>query len=69
MTFMFGNLNIPHPPSPSSPPLQYATCDLIHSPEVAAGQPPAYGNSGVDSVPMVSGYKPGSSSTASAGRR
>lgn len=36
--------------------LQYGSCELKRSAELAAGQAPIYGNSGIDVVPVLAGF-------------
>lgn len=51
----------------------FGACELMHSDSVAAGQSVAYGDSGIDVVPIISGYKPDAAApaaaVATAGRR
>lgn len=52
----------------------YGACELLRSPEIADNQTPAYGDSGIDVVPIITGYKPSSPAPApatvsAAGRR
>lgn len=46
----------PLTPIPTLHNVQYGSCELLHSAEVAAGEGPAYGNSGFDEVPVISGW-------------
>ncbi|GAB4817667.1 hypothetical protein N2152v2_004713 [Parachlorella kessleri] len=48
---------------------QYGYCQLLHSPEVAEGQPPSYGDFGPVTVPLVAGYISSAPPVAAAGRR
>ncbi|KAL6766775.1 hypothetical protein ACKKBG_A37315 [Auxenochlorella protothecoides x Auxenochlorella symbiontica] len=41
---------------PDGTTVNYGSCELLHSAEVAAGEGPAYGNSGFDEVPVISGW-------------
>lgn len=47
---------------PPPAPLQYGYCELKHSDELAAGKDPLYGDSGIDVVPVMTGFS--SSQTA-----
>lgn len=42
-----------HLPAPA---LQFGFCELLHSPDVAAGQPPSFGDFGPMTVPLLAGY-------------